>query len=79
MRLIKKYRVKVVIDNHSAGLRSLTTKEPETKYVIQERFIVWWMNESTPTTNKDWAYRTCDEMNMPYDKAKKEVIKTYDA
>ena len=76
MRLIKKYRVKVVIDNHEGHRYSLKTVEPETKYVIQERWGPFWFNESRATTNKEWAYRTCNEMNTPYDKAKQTVTKT---
>lgn len=59
----KRYRVKVVVDNHDS---SNTLKAPETKYVIQEKWGPLWMNENSPTTNKEWAYRTCAEMNTPY-------------
>lgn len=64
--MAKRYRVKVVVDNHHG------IDEPETKYVIQEKWGLWWMDENDATTDKEWAYRTCDEMNLPYDQAREK-------
>ena len=64
---IKRYRVKVVVENN-LGLSS-----PDTKYVIQKRGLFWWDDEHDATTNKDWAYRTCDEMNVPYDEMREKM------
>lgn len=56
-----KYRVKVVVDNH------LGLSRPDTKYVIQKKIFFWWENVHDPTGNKEWAYKTCEEMNTDYE------------
>jgi len=54
-----KYRVKVTISNY--GLR------PETRYVIQQKTMFGWVDRSDATSNKQWAYDTCEEMNTDYE------------
>lgn len=57
----KKYRVKVVVENQIIG-------SPITKYVIQIRFLhLFWLDYSDATILKDWAYRTCEELNTSYE------------
>ena len=68
MEKILKYRVKVVVDNDAYP-------SPETKYVIQFRNLFGWWDYSKEVTNKDWAYRTCEELNTPYEEARANVKK----
>jgi len=68
-----KYRVKVVVKNDYF-------KSPETRYVIQKRVLgVFWSDYSDATFQKDWAYKTCEEMNTSYEdmvKQRKSVTKS---
>jgi hypothetical protein len=56
-----KFRVKVVVENNHGFTR------PETKYVIQRKWIFGWDDEHSATNEKEWAYRTCEEMNTDYE------------
>lgn len=55
-----KYRVKVVVNEPLMG-------SPATRYVIQKRTILGWWGVHEPTSQRDWAYRTCEEMNTDYE------------
>lgn len=65
----KRYRVKVVVENN------LGLSAPDTKYVIQQKGLFWWDDECDPTTNKEWAYQTCEEMNTPYNEMREKMKK----
>jgi len=56
---MKKYRVKIVIEN--TGLYGV-----QTLYKIQERCLWFWINLSNPTPNREWADATCAELNKEY-------------
>jgi len=58
----KKYRVKVVVRNN---INVLATSQ-QRKYIIQKKFVFGWFDYSTATTDKEWAYQTCTEINTPY-------------
>ena len=63
-----KYRVKVFIKDTYDG--------PRTKYVIQiHRFLLGWIDDCKETNDKEWAYKTCEELNMSYEEAAKKVKK----
>ena len=66
---IKRYRVKVVIKNSSSW-----GQNPTTKYVIQKRVLGMWFDDCDWTTEKEWAYKTCEEMNMPYNEMRDKQI-----
>jgi len=55
-----KYRVKVIATDSLMG-------NPYTQYVIQKKTILGWWGIHEPTTQRDWAYRTCEEMNTDYE------------
>lgn len=59
MTIKSKYRVKVTINNYGV--------HPETRYVIQKKTMLGWVDKSDATRNKNWAYDTCEEMNMDYE------------
>lgn len=62
-----KYRVKVTINNYGM--------HPETRYIIQEKIMVGWWDRSDMTSNKQWAYQTCEEMNTDYEEIRKNYKK----
>ena len=55
-----KYRVKVIATNDALG-------KVCTQYLIQKRTMFGWWGVHEPTLQRDWAYRTCEEMNTDYE------------
>lgn len=63
---IKQYRVKVVVED---GIFSSS----KTKYLIQKRWLGMWLDVCNATTDKNWAYQTCEEMNTPYNEMRDKM------
>jgi len=52
-----KYRVK------SKLKEEYRVNESRVVYYIQKKVMGIWSNHTDPTTDKDWAYKTCDILN----------------
>jgi hypothetical protein len=66
MKTKSKYRVKVLVEEPLFG-------SPITRYMIQKHTIFGWMKIHEPTGQKDWAYRTCEEMNTDYETIRTQI------
>lgn len=65
-----KYRVKVVVRDKSAW-----DTQQITKYLIQKHTFIGWIGYCASTTDKEWAYSTCEELNTPYEELLKKIRK----
>lgn len=63
-----RYRVKVVVKDTYNG--------PRTRYQIQvHRFFLGWISYCEDSGDKEWAYKTCEELNITYEEALKKIKK----
>jgi len=67
---VNKYRVKVIVED-----KNLYSSDQVVKYKIQKHTIIGWIGYAAATTDKEWAYNTCEELNTPYEELLKKIRK----